>query len=368
MIGFKSTYPIGIDIGERDIHALQLLPTPQGLAVRGLVHRELDFDLCEEKGRDGDAVSVFKEIVKSGQFRGKRAVVHLPPQLIVSFPISFQVGENEVLEEVILREAIAHLPFPLAEAIIDYPSLVQEQEGSRSRCQATIVAVRRAELDRYLAILKRAGLTVEAVDYSVASLIRLHRYLVGPLRDTDILCHLGRCGSLITFVRQENILGERIFSWGMQGLYDKLFANLQTLRELRQARVLLEKHGLSYEDRHGAGGGDPKPGPQPSADMSRAIFQIISPHMDELIYEFHKMITYVRSRETIPVFDGIYIYGEGGAIDYLNAYLEKRLQIPVRIMDPMKTVPSGRQEMADRTELSSYALAFGLAIRKVSWL
>jgi type IV pilus assembly protein PilM len=368
MRGFGSQYPIGIDIGEKDIHALQLRPAPQGFTVRGLMHRELAFDLSEENGRDAEAVSIFREILKSGQFRGGRAVVHLPSQHIISFPITFQVGENEALEEVILREAVAHIPFPLEEAIIDYPSLVQESEGNRSRCQATVVAVRRVDISRYVDMLKQAGFTVEAVDFSGASLIRLHRHLVGPVNDTDILCHLGRSRSQITFVRQENILGQRIFNWGIQGLYDKLFANLQTLRDLRQVRVLLERHGLAYEDREKAGGGDTVPGGQPSADMTRAIHQIISPYMDEFVYECHKMITYVRSRETNPVFEGICIYGEGETIGHLDTYLERRLQIPVRTMDPMRTILSANQEMADRTEICSFALAFGLAIRKVSWL
>lgn len=368
MIGLTSGNAIGIDIGERDIHVLQLRKTPKGLAVRDLAHRELAFDLCEEKGRDAEAVSLLREIRKNGRFRGRRAVVHLPPRHVVSFPVAFQTGENEILEEVILREAVPHIPFPLEEAVIDYPSLVQETDGGRNRFQAIVVAVRKADLNRYLLVLGQAGFTVEAVDFSVSSLIRLHRHIVGSLRDMDILCHLGRFRSLITFVKGENILGQRIFDWGMQGLYDKILVNLQTLRDLRQVKVLLEKHGLAYENRDRAESGEPSAGAQPSADMDRAIYQIISPYMDELIYEFHKMITYVRSREKNPVFDGIYIYGEGETIDHLDTYLERRLQIPVRTMDPMRTILPEKHPGGGRTEICSYALAFGLAIRKVSWL
>lgn len=42
MFNLKYTYPITIDMGEQSIYAAQLKETRQALAVRGLVHRELD--------------------------------------------------------------------------------------------------------------------------------------------------------------------------------------------------------------------------------------------------------------------------------------------------------------------------------------
>jgi Tfp pilus assembly PilM family ATPase len=94
MFNFNFKYPIGIDIGAQHIYAAQLKQIRQGFAVRGLMHQEFDGEAGGVPAKSDVLAPLLKNIVKSKQFAGKRAVLHIPHQNIVSFPIRFQVGKS----------------------------------------------------------------------------------------------------------------------------------------------------------------------------------------------------------------------------------------------------------------------------------
>ena len=104
-------------------------------------------------------------------------------------------------------------------------------------------------------------------------------------------------------------------------------------------------------------------------NMYRAIYQIIIPHIEELIGEFYKMIVFLRSEERDSVFEGICIYGEGTLINHLDSYIEGRLNIPTQVKNSMtKLGLSDDGSLPDSSESAQFALALGLAMRKVRWL
>ncbi|MGD8530881.1 MAG: hypothetical protein PVG97_07850, partial [Syntrophobacterales bacterium] len=97
MLKFGSKYPIGIDIGNRNIYAAQLKENRQGLVIRAFLHREFD-EVGEGIFDAGDAiVPLLRDIVKHGGFRGKRVVVDFPSQYLLNFPVMLQVGKEETL-------------------------------------------------------------------------------------------------------------------------------------------------------------------------------------------------------------------------------------------------------------------------------
>jgi type IV pilus assembly protein PilM len=357
MFNLRSTYPIGIDLSDQSIYAVQLKETRQGLAVRGLAHRE--FELGDEGIFDtGDAlISEIEEALNNRAFRGKRVVVHFPPENIISFPISFQVGEAETLEEAILREAEQHLPFPIAEAIIDYASIVSLPSGGANRYKASITTAHRDQMKKYLLMLKEAGLTVEAVEGGISCLIRLHRYLYEFDSNPIVLCNIGYTGSILSVVTGDGILVQRSLPWGIQILLRKVQENLEISRD--RAKTIVKQYGILCND--GINLGD---------SMSRAINQMATTYLEELIHEFHNIIGYVISEEQDVVLERIYIYGQGSLIRYMDRYLEREVNIPTTlIINPMTKVELPEDNiLSDVSEGASFALALGLAMRKVTWL
>ena len=133
--------------------------------------------------------------------------------------------------------------------------------------------------------------------------------------------------------------------------------------------MLLTKYGLIYENRE-----SDKDGMDPNEEsmrdsMPRAVYQIITPYIEELLEEFHKMIGYLRSEEQNVDFEGIYIYGQGAFIHDMDGYIGRRLDIPTNLVNPMTKIGLSEEGvLADMSEGFRFALALGLAMRKVPWL
>ncbi|MGD8372354.1 MAG: pilus assembly protein PilM [Syntrophobacterales bacterium] len=373
MLKFGSKYPIGIDIGNRNIYAAQLKENRQGLVIRAFLHREFD-EVGEGIFDAGDAiVPLLRDIVKHGGFRGKRVVVDFPSQYLLNFPVMLQVGKEETLEEAILRQSREYINFPIEEAIIDYPSLEQLPPGDGGKYRVNVIAVRREHMNQYLQMLERAGLSVEAVDFGMSSLIRLHSYPQKSIENPTILCNIGYSQSLLSVVTRDSIIVQRHVPWGLHILVRNLQTNLELSDDRNKAKLLLKKYGLYYEDclECTADGmaSTAKSEDEGARTMYRAIYQIINPRIEELVHEFHKIIGYARSEQQNAAFEGIYIYGQGTLIHHLDSYLEKRLNSPTRLVNPLSKIAlTDGAILPDLSEGGPYALALGLAMRKVSWL
>jgi len=372
MLNLNSTYPIGIDIGNSNIYAAQLKESKQGLTVRGLAHCEYQNESNEILESKDILIPLLKDLVKAKGLRGKRAVVHFPPGYILSFPISFELGKEESVETAILQYSRQYLTFPIEEAIIDYPSLTPVSDDESNRFRASIIAVRKDHMENYLSLLKQAGMSVEVVDFGISSLMRLHSYPQTTIQNPIVLCNIGSSQSLLSVATQDSILVQRHAPWGVHTLLKNLQANLE-LSNNDKAKLLLKKYGLFYEDclECQIDVATPKEMAQPddAKDMYRAIYQIINPLIEELVHELHKVIGYARSGELSAVLEGIYIYGQGTCVRHLDRYLEKRLNLTTKLMNPLSKLALSNQGMlSDLSEGGSFGMALGLAMRKVTWL
>jgi type IV pilus assembly protein PilM len=372
MLNFKSKYPIGIDISDQNIYAAQLQSTRQGISVRELFHRKLDNE-STDSNKPGDAiVPVLKEIAKNKRFRGKSVAIHLPAKHVNSFPITFEVGADETIDDAIARECRRHLSFPIEEAVIDYPSILDMSSEKNNQFKAIIISVQRDIVEQYIRRLRRAGLWVGAIDVDLSSLLRVHHYLYSIKEDPVILCNIGYRQSLIAIVTQNSILARRNTPWGIQHLLNRLETNLELSRSSEQAAGMLKQYGLFYEH-YKSSSSDlsvEKHGDKDDViEIYRTIYQILTPHVDALIHEFYQITGYVRSEMQGAKFKEIAMYGQASSLNFLDQYLEKRLDIPTKCINPMlKLTLSDSSLLPDTDEGAPFVLALGLAMRKMTWL
>jgi len=367
MRDLATTYPIAIDLNDGFLTAAQFRKGRQGSRVRGLLSLPLPAAFGADAGEDEALVDALKTVRSCGLFKGRRVVFNLPLQDLSFFPVHFPFNPQEDPEEGILREAAKFLSYPPDEAMIDYPSLFQNQ----GTFHATVVAARRQVVDRWLVILRQAGFTAEVMDFYVASLIRLHQRLFAPTERADILCHLGRTCIMLAVISSEGILSISEISWGVQLLREKIETNLALPVGGPEAVKLLSAYGLGYMERGNI--------PEEMADdmrldddarnIYRAIFQIISPTVNGLAYECHNTIGYVRSVRENVGFGTVYLYGLAGLISHLDRYLEEQVEIPVHLVDLKAHLDVGGSKgpILLSGEISP-APVLGLAMRELPWL
>ena len=369
MFQFKSIYPIGIDISEQHLFALQLQKNLKGVAIRGQLHRELESLDNDGSDQEESLSSALREISKQNGCAGKRVALHLPLDKFLSFPVRFQVKNGNSIEEAIVQKAKEYLPFPLEQAIIDYPSIETLGLEESKRHIATVVALKKENLDQYLSIMKKSGFIVETVDFPVSSLMRLYQNLQGAIEKPIILFHMGDKQSLLASVNNECIIYQRTILWGIKPLLMRIQANFDMEGTWDKGKRLLFRYGLNYEEERpdrkvGDHGEDPA-----SRDMHRALYQIITPSIEELIDEFLKIIGYLRSEERNAFPERICIFGQGALIRHLDTYIERRVNIPVELVNPLeKMARSNGHGRIDSLDETSFSLALGLAMRKVTWL
>jgi len=159
----------------------------------------------------------------------------------------------------------------------------------------------------------------------------------------------------------------------MRALLEKIAANLALSDGPRNVRILLKNYGLSFgtnkSDCSAAGpDGSGEEEEEEATSMRRVIHQILTPNLEALIHEFHKLIGYVRSEEQNSTFEKIFVYGQGAFIRDLDLYLAGRLDIPTQLINPLTKVTMAKNSIIDKSEGGPFALAMGLALRKVSWL
>jgi type IV pilus assembly protein PilM len=286
--------------------------------------------------------------------------------------LTFEVGAGESVDDAIVRECRKLLSFPLEKAVIDYPCLDDISSDGQRRLRTNIIAAHRDQVDRYIRLLKTAGLSAEAIDFDLLALLRLHRYLFSINEGPVIFCNIGFQRSLMAVVTRDSVMAQRNTHWGIQGLLDRLETNFELSGSREQAAAMLSKYGLGYESLIEPSAGAPA-GKSGEADedqgIYRTVFQILTPYMDVLIHEFFQTTGYVRSELQSARFDELFLYGRAGTINFLEQYLEKRVNMPVTTINPMlKMTLSDGSTLPDPEKGAPFALALGLAMRKVPWL
>ena len=362
-----TTYPIAIDIQGNNLYAVQLKGKGQGLTIKGLAHKKLKQKVTKDREDWDDLIAELRDITKNKAFGGKRAVFHLPAQFTHVFPVSVHVKDGDTVEEALLAESGKHLSFPIEEAVIDYPSIVQTVSGNTATYRSIIVGAQLSNLQQMMAEFKKAGLSVEAVDVDISSLIRVHRYFHDLGKDFVSLCYIGHGQSVLSVVNQERILVYRHIPWGISTLIARLQEQLGLARS--EVITILKEHGVSKK------GPVEKDAAAKSDDaglvesVGAALVEILAPYLEEFVYAFHNVTGYAISEAPDVKIKKAYLYGQADIIKGFDAYLKNALNTSVELINPLEQVPYRKGLRAgDLSEAGSFSLAFGLAMRKIPWL
>ncbi|MBI9089375.1 MAG: pilus assembly protein PilM [Desulfobacterium sp.] len=323
--------PIAFDIRRSWVDVVQIRKGRTGIFIHHMARHPVDPGSTTRERPFHHLTPLLKAILKERRFRGRQAMVHMPGDQVLSFPVAFQVNRGESLEHALVKEAGKHLPYPLEEAVIDYPCLVSDPPGNGHR--ATVVAARQKEILELFQIFKGCGFLSTAVDFAPLSLIRLHHFLFPATTGPAIVCHIGQGDSSIQVVSQDRILALRRFTWGLRHLVTKLNTSLAFTGEGQKALNLIKEHGLAHYQVEEEGFPSP---PRGAEDMKtdRIVARMIAPGIEELVHEFHKIIGYTRNQEQIHAFETIYFYGHASQILGLAAYIKKRLNIKGTLVHP----------------------------------
>src|SRR5882757_180470 len=168
----KDTEFFGLDIGSTSIRLAQLrrggahpalvaygaLPVPENLVFS-------DSKLDQDKIAD-----LVKQLVRENRVSAKNVVVGLPSNKVFATVITTPKLDNAQLAKAIRFQAEQYIPMALDQVKLDWSVIDQSKDGKQ--LEVLLVAAPNSAIDKYVAILERAGLDPLALESNATAVAR----------------------------------------------------------------------------------------------------------------------------------------------------------------------------------------------------
>lgn len=346
MFGFgKRKGPIlGLDINSDSITLLQLektrsgievarfacQPTPANSVREGLVAEpelvgEVVIDLMNEAG-----------LLPSGQTPVLNVVVPAQAVVIRLMPVPVGMPEDE-LADVVTQEATNHVPFPIADANLDWavmPATERTDFDGVRRVDVILAAIQRSIVESYWRMADAAGARLGRVEVSSLAVIRsmaLSGYL-GSSGHLSMIVNMRQDATDINIVRSCMPLFGRSVMLGVETMTEAVARSLDM--PFDQALDMLPEISL-----FSPAPSDPRMGH--AAQVARTIFSDIA---DELA----KSLEFYRSQVGDVKMDQIVLAGPGCMVPGLDQFFFNKLNVRSVISDPMRDIKHDETEIVDR--------------------
>lgn len=266
----------------------------------------------------------------------KDVVLTIDTSELIKREITFPDVEGIDLDEAITYEIGDHLPIDVASYVLQPRVMSHFVEDGRKKQRVLVAALPKDMVETFFFTLRDAGLRPLALDIHSNAIEKIFnsRYLPSLYQDgkTFVFVDLGYKTTNIVIVEDQDYRFNRILRFGSSFLSP-------SVRE----RISQESVVQILESMEG--------------QQADAILSQISTWADDL----EKVISYYRSRATSPQIERMLIYGGGSRFRDMDLFFERRLGIPVTVIDRLEKVdfPSAQQG-----ELFKYVNALSALIRR----
>lgn len=349
--------PIGIDIGQDSIRMMQLETVGNTLSVVAAARQAFPPEVRDRSDlRLPLAVEMIRQMRRQNGFKGRRAVLSLPREILHSKNLRLPPMPAAELSAAVQFEARNIFTFDSEQALIHVLPAGDVRQGTDIKQEVIVLAARHDEINAFLERIHCCGLEVQSLDTEPLALYRTIDRFIRRREDeqevhvlVDVGWHrsnvlIGK-GREITFFKPMDIGGRQLH----EAVSRKLDISVDEAKALR--RRLAEN-------------ADPS---APKDPVRQAVVDATRPAMEELAREISMCLRYysVTFRGHRP--SRVRLTGGESCDGLLQGVLHSALTIPVEIGRPLYSVDTSRMRSADRRgTMCEWALAFGLSLRMTS--
>lgn len=342
--------PIGIDFGLESVHLVQLQSVGGAhpvLRARATVpFGESRQSLLNNPSRFR---ALLKKALASDKFRGRNAVIALPVGLFRTLSINYLAKPDRNDGAAVLRIMQDRLEGDLSDYVLDY---LPVKSRSKNNERLALVAVSEREpVVTFLESIRKAGLTVDALEIGPVAISRL----VGALSEEDhtknvLVINSGRSASYLTLISGADLLFDQQVNFGENSLIQQLSETLELSKDM--ARDLVRRSGI----RSGNETTD-------ETGLTETIAEILKPHFMTLVDEIKRVCLYAAAETRGGGVSRVYLLGSlarwPGADELLSTLAELEV---AEIRDPLLTFRPGEKDEGDQPLSPELAVATGLAL------
>ncbi len=347
---FRKSNALGLDIGSSSIKVVQLKETAKGVQLENFDMALLPPDAVVDGALMNFAAVVEKvrELVELNRIRNRDVSLGVSGHSVIVKKISLPEMTPEELRESIQWEAEQYIPFDIKEVYVDV-EIINPSAG-QGQMEVLLVAAKKDVVNDYVSVAREAGLNPVVMDVDTFAMQNAFELNYGlPPNETVVLVNVGASVINIDVVANGVTAFTRDITMGGQLLTEEI-----------------QKHlNVSYEDaEHYKTGGE---GTISSSSIYREVQKLASRVSETLVTEIQRSLDFYAATTVDADIARVYLAGGSSQIPALVRALERRLEVPVELVNPFKNVSVDPRKF-DLDLLQRMApmavVAVGLGLRK----
>jgi type IV pilus assembly protein PilM len=384
---------VGLDIGSRTVKIVQLRRVGKQIELSGFgvaeIHPIGERPNSAEELREMK-ITAIRRAVDSAKITTRQIVSAVAGESVIVRYIQLPDMPEAELKNALQWEAEEYIPFNLSEVNIDATIIGPSADSTPEapRLDVLLVCARKNLIDEHIALVQKAGLSPDIIDSE--SFAFLNCYELNCMPDPSEVVGLINIGGDITSIS--------VYSGGSPRFSRDISIGGNTITAAIQQRVevsMAEAEALKF--RRGvpspSGGFPPPLAPGASGQMSLAetirstvesmtaggaetgntqdnlADKAIRNTLNNLIGEIRRSVQFFEGQARDMKVGRLMIGGGTARLEGFCAFLERELQLPVEIMDPLRRIQVAQGAGVDAQVLQenkhALSVGIGLALRKV---
>lgn len=339
-----SAQSFGLDIGRSFIKVVQAkvngenklltaaasVPTPSG---------GMQSDSPIELKKTSEAV---RECVKLAKAEGSNCNVSIIESQAVTRLVEMPNLTDKELSSAINWEADKYIPLPLKEVNLQYKVVTRYPVGDEKggKMDVLLVAAPKRVVEKYLQVVKDAGLKLAAIETESAALARSLSRGVEP---GLILVSFGSVSTEVVAVREGNVIFTRSIATGGEALTRAIMAEFNLQHQ--QAEQYKHAYGLV------------------ESQLGGKVANVLKPVLEVILGELTRAIEFSKTHMQANQLARIAICGGGAYLPGISEFITRRTSLEVSLADPWDSFAKEGLILKLPGQGGFYAAATGLAVR-----
>jgi type IV pilus assembly protein PilM len=337
---------IGLDVGTSAVRAVSLARgEPPRLEQHGQVELPVGVVIEGEVIDPGAVALALRQLWKEAGFRSRSVRVAIASPRVIVRTVDMPLLSDGDTRAALQLQLGDYIPMAPEATVFDFQPLDEPSPDGGER-QLLLAAAPREAVRPLVEAVRQAGLRIEHVDVAASALTRLVRPRPGQSPDgggSDVIVSIG-AGAIV--VTAANGSGEPIFSrtiTNVSGRHvtDRIASELSILPAEAER---LKRHVPDHE----------------SADVAARILLATDPFVTEICEEIGDSLDYFERLPGGRPVQSVAITGGGALLAGVRERLERRLMVPVRLLNPFDGVVVAAPSFSP-AELAVAAPFLGLA-------
>ena len=337
---FKKDYIIGLDIGSSSVKVAVFQKKEDGLhLVKGALK-----NANEEK----EVIQAIEELSKGIDLKKSKVIasINCPKTSIKVVKIPYMPKSE--LKDGIMLEAKNYFPFPIDDSMLDYEILGDVVEKGVRKYEVAVAVSPKATVDKYLSILRKAGVKPASFISCPLALQKLAENLHYGKEKTTALVDIGENHTELVILKGKAIMFNRKLPVTGEEFTKSLTSVLVSDRGKTQ---LSPQEAEKIKVEVGMPSGEESKIIDDKISTTQVLSMLRTP-LENLASEIERCFDYYREETQGGKVDSAVLLGGGSALSGLTGFLSESLGLEVTLGDPLEGLKVDQKAVSEREKIS----------------